>query len=404
VSQTSAVSAITDVSNGTIIDAAAFHSEPIIIDTGKSVGAYSGLWVRGGAVNGSLSNNYGVRVDPLLAGTNRYGLYITSDPTFLGGTLTVEGEVSGAGVTTTSAANKLVKTNSSGKIDAGLLDITIPTNYLTTTGDGSGLTSLNASSLASGTVPATRGGAGSVNGILKANGTGSVSQAVAGTDYLTPTGNGSGLTSLNAANLTAGTVPATRGGAGSVNGILKANGTGSVSQAAAGTDYLTPAGNGSQLTALNASNLASGTVAAARMPAFTGDATSSSGTATLTIANNAVSNVKAADMPATTLKGNNTLSSADPKDLTVTEVKALLAISQPDVAGLTTSSSPSFAGVTAASYTGTGIATTATADKLVKTNGSGKIDASFLPSAITATTITLTAPAGDIVMGIYGTP
>lgn len=43
--------------------------------------------------------------------------------------------------------------------------------------------SLNASAMASGTVPAARGGAGTINGILKADGSGLVSLAAAGTDY-----------------------------------------------------------------------------------------------------------------------------------------------------------------------------------------------------------------------------
>jgi hypothetical protein len=37
-------------------------------------------------------------------------------------------------------------------------------------------------------IASTNGGAGSINGILKANGSGTVTAAVAGTDYLTPTG------------------------------------------------------------------------------------------------------------------------------------------------------------------------------------------------------------------------
>lgn len=50
---------------------------------------------------------------------------------------------------------------------------------------GANLTALNASNLASGTVAAARGGAGTTSGILKANGSGLVSQAVSGTDYET---------------------------------------------------------------------------------------------------------------------------------------------------------------------------------------------------------------------------
>lgn len=45
-------------------------------------------------------------------------------------------------------------------------------------------------------VPANKGGAGTINGLLKANGSGTVSQATSGTDYLTPTGSGSALTGI----------------------------------------------------------------------------------------------------------------------------------------------------------------------------------------------------------------
>ncbi len=53
---------------------------------------------------------------------------------------------------------------------------------------------------------------GAINGIVKANGSGTISAAIAGTDYLTPTGNGSGLTNLSAGQLT-GALPAIDGSA-----------------------------------------------------------------------------------------------------------------------------------------------------------------------------------------------
>jgi hypothetical protein len=46
----------------------------------------------------------------------------------------------------------------------------------------------------------------SLSGLLKGNGS-TVTTATAGTDYLAPTGSGSGLTSLNASSLSSGTVP-----------------------------------------------------------------------------------------------------------------------------------------------------------------------------------------------------
>lgn len=61
-----------------------------------------------------------------------------------------------------------------------------------------------------------------------------------------------------------------------------------VSAASIVSGGILPVLNGANLTALNASQLTSGTVPAARIPAFTGDATSSSGSTVLTLANTAV--------------------------------------------------------------------------------------------------------------------
>ena len=63
----------------------------------------------------------------------------------------------------------------------------------------------------------------------------------------------------------------------------------------------------------------------------TGDVT---GDAALTIAADAVTNAKLANMAANSIKGNNTGLAADPADLTVAQVKALLALVAADVSGL----------------------------------------------------------------------
>ncbi len=89
------------------------------------------------------------------------------------------------------------------------------------------------------------------------------------------------------------------------------------------------------LTSLDAGKL-TGTLPASVMPAHTGDVTSSAGAVGLTIAANAVTNAKMATMAANTLKGNNTGSAAAPADLTVAQVKTMLALTTADVSGLST--------------------------------------------------------------------
>ncbi len=85
----------------------------------------------------------------------------------------------------------------------------------------------------------------------------------------------------------------------------------------------------------NATNISSGTLGAARLPAFgSGDVSFAAGGGAGTIAANAVTNAKAAQMAANTLKGNNTGATANASDLTAAQVKTMLAIAAGDVSGL----------------------------------------------------------------------
>lgn len=81
---------------------------------------------------------------------------------------------------------------------------------------------------------------------------------------------------------------------------------------------------------------ATGTLQAAQVPAFTGDVTTVAGALATTISANAVTNAKAAQMAANTIKGNNTGATANAADLTAAQVKTLLAITNTDVSGLGT--------------------------------------------------------------------
>lgn len=79
----------------------------------------------------------------------------------------------------------------------------------------------------------------------------------------------------------------------STSSVVKGNGTGGLTPATSGTDFDAPgaaatAQAAAVATAANANNLSSGTVAAARMPAFSGDISTSTGSTTAALATTAV--------------------------------------------------------------------------------------------------------------------
>ena len=138
-------------------------------------------------------------------------------------------------------------------------------------GAGGSLTGLNATQLTTGTVPVARlsgsytgiVGTGALNAGSITSGFGNINIGTA-----TFTGNGSGLTSLDASDLSSGTVPSARI-SGSYTGIT---GVGALDAGSITSNFgninigtATFTGNGSGLSSLNASNLSSGTVPNARI-------------------------------------------------------------------------------------------------------------------------------------------
>lgn len=103
-------------------------------------------------------------------------------------------------------------------------------------------------------------------------------------------------------------------------------------------------------TSGSASHLSDGTLPSARLPAFTGDVSSSSGSNSLTITSNAVANNQLADMATARIKGRTSAGTGDPQDLTVSQVQAMLGISAATVGAETNLLSTN----TAVTFSGTG--------------------------------------------------
>lgn len=186
--------------------------------------------------------------------------------------LSVEG--GGTGAATIEDARNSLGLGSLATQDSADVEITGGT----IAGDGSGLTDMNASNLASGTVPDARFPTtlptlnGSNLTALNASSLASGTVPDARFPSTLPPVNGSNLTALNASNLTSGTVPDGRFPStlpvanGSNLTALNASNLASGKVPDARFPPTLPVANGSNLTALNASNLTSGTVPDARFP------------------------------------------------------------------------------------------------------------------------------------------
>ncbi len=178
--------------------------------------------------------------------------------------------------TTASEANgasTIVSRDSSGSFEVNLV------NAVSLSGNAATVTNINASNIASGTIANARTTASSSNGastiVLRGASGEFAAGAITGTSF---SGNGSALTAINASAITTGTLDNARTNATSANGastlvVRDANGSfaGNVITGTTGT-FTSVSGNGVALTAINASNISSGTVPTARLATGTANA------------------------------------------------------------------------------------------------------------------------------------
>jgi trimeric autotransporter adhesin len=181
------------------------------------------------------------------------------------------GTIDNARTTASSSngASTIVQRDSGGNFSANTVTAAV-------IGDLSGGSNINASNIASGTIANARTTASSSNGastiVLRGASGEFAAGAITGTSF---SGNGSALTAINASAITTGTLDNARTTAASANGastivVRDANGSfaGNVVTGTTGT-FTNVSGNGSALTAINASNISSGTVATARLASGT---------------------------------------------------------------------------------------------------------------------------------------
>ena len=210
---TISIPAATSSANGylTSTDWSTFNNK----QTALTAGAGSGISISGGTISvtglttSNLSSSAGITLDQLATKTTNLG----STTMTLGGTVTsVTGltSVSSTGFTGALTGNASTATtlatarNINGTAFNGSADITIVADASTLSGTTlkSTITNSNLTSLGtittgtwSGSVIGSNvGGAGTVSGLMKANGSGVVSAAVAGTDYQLPISAGTGVT------------------------------------------------------------------------------------------------------------------------------------------------------------------------------------------------------------------
>jgi hypothetical protein len=166
-----------------------------------------------------------------------------------------------------NGANTIVARDANGNFTANIVTATF-------SGNGATITDINASNITSGTISNARTTADSANGastIVARDANGSfAANVVTGTTgtFTNVSGNGVALTAINASNVTSGTLDNARTTAASANGASTIVQRGSSGEFTAGA--ITAAsftGSGTGISAINASNISSGTIDNARTTA-----------------------------------------------------------------------------------------------------------------------------------------
>jgi hypothetical protein len=209
------------------------------------------------------------------------------------------GTIANARTTAASAngASTIVQRDSGGNFSANTVTAAV-------IGDLSGGSNINASNIASGTIANARTTASSSNGastiVLRGASGEFAAGAITGASF---SGNGSAITAINASAITTGTIDNARTTASSANGASTivardSGGNFSANTITATTFSGAHSGNGASLTNINASNISSGTIANART---TGTDAATAATLVLRDANGSfAANV----VTATTISGN----------------------------------------------------------------------------------------------------
>jgi len=168
---------------------------------------------------------------------------------------------------TANSASTIVLRDANGSFGANVVTATF-------SGNGATLSAINASNISSGTIDNARTTAASANGastiVQRDSGGNFAAGAITGTSF---SGNGASITAINATAITTGTIDNARTTAASANGantIVVRDASGDFATDGVTANWFT--GNGANLSAINASNIASGTVATARLGTGTANA------------------------------------------------------------------------------------------------------------------------------------